>query len=204
VDEIPFLRGGKAASGTAFVTQATAGHPWGGSAPELEVLQNREDISRLVVFDTWTRNCDRHPPDLATRKPNYDNVFLADVPGAVRGAVRLIAMDHTHCFTCGGDLDHRVAKIANVQDNRLYGMFPAFVPYVRQQEIAAAIDRLRKLDRAWVTAVVDTIPADWDVSAASGKALAELIVRRAGFVADRVMELVGRVCWSGQLFDKRE
>jgi hypothetical protein len=62
VDEIPFNRGGKAASGTAFVTRATEGHPWGGSPEELEALVNPEDISRLVVFDTWTRNCDRYPP----------------------------------------------------------------------------------------------------------------------------------------------
>lgn len=51
VDEIPFLQGGQAASGTAFVTRAVAGHAWGGSPEELEHLINPEALSRLVVFD---------------------------------------------------------------------------------------------------------------------------------------------------------
>src|SRR5438132_6499286 len=78
VDEILFLRGGRATSGTAFVTRATLGHTWGGTTEELDKLANPKAVSRLVVFDTWTRNCDRHPPDLTQRRPNYDNVFLAD------------------------------------------------------------------------------------------------------------------------------
>src|SRR5438874_1714036 len=45
VDEIPFLRGGRAASGTAFVTRAASGHPWGGSADELDCLVNPEAVS---------------------------------------------------------------------------------------------------------------------------------------------------------------
>ncbi len=63
VDEIPFLRGGFATSGPAFVTKAALGHTWGGSEKELANLTNPEDVSRLVVFDTWVLNCDRHPPD---------------------------------------------------------------------------------------------------------------------------------------------
>jgi hypothetical protein len=203
-DEIPFLRGGRAASGTAFVAKAMAGHPWGGSAEELKHLANSSAISRLVVFDTWTLNCDRYPPDITVRKPNYDNVFLADVAAPVQGASELIAMDHTHCFTCGRDLDHRVATIAKVTDNRLYGMFPGFVQHVRQQEVAAAIDRLEELDETVVMRIVETIPADWEVTTAARKALTELIVRRAAFVSDHVKDLIGHVCWPGQLFDKRK
>ena len=70
IDEIPFKGGGSAESGTAFVTRATAGHVWGGSSDELSKLVNPEAISRLVVFGTWMRNCDRHSPDLSIRKPN--------------------------------------------------------------------------------------------------------------------------------------
>jgi hypothetical protein len=45
VDEIPFHRGGAAASGTAFVTKAMAGHTWGGTADELANLANPEAVS---------------------------------------------------------------------------------------------------------------------------------------------------------------
>ena len=75
--EIPFLRGGKAVPGPAFITRAEAGKTWGGGDEELDQLDNPDDISRIVVFDTWVLNCDRHPPDLAMRRPNYDNVFLS-------------------------------------------------------------------------------------------------------------------------------
>ena len=102
-DEIPFESGGKAAPGPAFVTRATKGNTWGGEDGELDLLENPEAISRLVVFDTWTRNCDRYPPDLEMRKPNRDNVFLNSTSER-EDRFRLIAMDHTHCFTCGRDL----------------------------------------------------------------------------------------------------
>ncbi len=62
VDEIPFFRGGRAASGPAYVTRAVDGHPWGGEAAELSTLITPQDVGRLVVFDTWIRNCDRHRP----------------------------------------------------------------------------------------------------------------------------------------------
>ena len=199
VDEIPFIRGGKAASGMAFVTQATAGHPWGGSAEELEKLVNPEMISRLVLFDTWVRNCDRHPPDLATRKPNYDNVFLADASEQGEGASRLMAMDHTHCFVSSGDLGGRVARIDWVKDDRLYGLFPAFVPKVREDEVSTGIARLRELNQGTVEDIVNGIPADWEVPAAGKRALVELICRRAEFVAENALDRIGRACWPERL-----
>src|SRR5258707_135792 len=41
------------------------------SREELDALINPESVARLVVFDPWTANCDRYPPDLTLRKPNY-------------------------------------------------------------------------------------------------------------------------------------
>lgn len=204
IDEIPFKRGGRAISGTAFVTQATAGHPWGGSDEELEKLVNPETISRIVVFDNWVRNCDRHPPDPATRKPNYDNVFLADAGNTEEGDSRLIAMDHSHCFVSSGDLDARVARIDWVKDDRLYGLFPAFRSRVREEEVLLAIARLRELNHRAVEAIVNDIPADWEVPIAGKRALVELICRRAEFVAENVLDRIGRACWPERLFDVGE
>ena len=34
-------------------------------------------MTRLVLLDTWLRNCDRHPLDPTKREPNRDNVFLS-------------------------------------------------------------------------------------------------------------------------------
>lgn len=201
VDEIPFLRGGQAESGTAFVTRAMQGHTWGGTADELNNLANPDAVSRLVVFDTWTRNCDRYPPDLTQRRPNYDNVFLADPAEADAGKQKLVAMDQTHCFTCGRDLDEKVANVAWVKDDRLYGLFPGFVPIVRQEVVEAGISRLRQLDESFVVGIVATIPGDWEVKEGTRKTLVELICRRAEFVADNVLAKVAGIAWPGQLFD---
>jgi hypothetical protein len=200
VDEIPFLRGGNAASGTAFVTHAIQGHTWGGTAEELAKLANPDAVSRLVIFDTWTRNCDRHPPDLTQRRPNYDNVFLTDLTDADSGRQKLMAIDHTHCFTCGRDLDDKIANVAWVKDDRLYGMFPGFVPHVRQTDVEAGIARLRELKESFVAGIVATIPRDWEVEDTARKALTELICRRAEFVADIVLAQIARIAWPGRLF----
>ena len=57
-DEIQFLNGQRALPGPAFIT-ARASRVWCGAAPAgaLEKLVNPEDVGKLVLFDTSTRNC---------------------------------------------------------------------------------------------------------------------------------------------------
>jgi hypothetical protein len=186
-DEIPFLRGDQAASGPAFVARHVSEHTWGGSANELDSLVNPEDLSRLVVFDTWTLNCDRHPPDLATRRPNPDNVYLAD-EGTPDGHFRLMAMDHTHCFTCGRDLNKRVGYIDRIQDERIYGLFPEFLARLSRTAIEAARGRLREVDQAPVQDILRVVPREWQVPQAAFGPWEDLIRRRATFVADTLID----------------
>ena len=44
----------------AFITLEEDGAPWEGSAQELRKVENVADFSRIVVFDTWVGNFDRH------------------------------------------------------------------------------------------------------------------------------------------------
>ncbi len=200
-DEIPFARGGRADSGPAFVAKATPGHVWDGSEDGLKGLVNPPDIPRLVVFDTWTRNCDRHPPDLRTRRPNYDNVFLADVGEKGKGQSRLLAIDHTHCFTCGRDLTPNIANVDLVRDPRLYGLFPAFVSRVHQEEVESAVDRLRQLKEDTVVEIIQTVPAEWEVDRPTRAAWKASICDRAAFVAASIVTIIAKECWPGRLFD---
>jgi len=202
-DEIPLFRGGRAVTGPAFVTKAASGHPWGGSEEELRQLANPGDVGKIVVFDTWVSNCDRHPPDLTVRRPNYDNVFLEDFSGSRGQQVRLIAMDHSHCFTCGGDLDERIAHIQRVKDDRLYGLFPAFMSHTHQEDVEAAIERLKEVDGETVARTVATIPDEWEVTARARSALLEFVVRRAEFVGETILGEIARACWPDRLFDTR-
>lgn len=201
IDEIPYLDGGYAASGPAFVTKSTLGHTWGGSESELSNLVNPGDVGRLVVFDTWVQNCDRYLPDLRSVRANYDNVFLEDFVGENAGKLRLVAMDHTHCFTCGREIDRKISNIDRIKDERIYGVFPGFRKLVRKADVESAIDRLREVDVQVVQPIVEDIPEEWEVNKNSRKALIELIVRRAEFVSETVMKSIRRECWRDQLFD---
>ena len=201
-DEIPLPRGCSAQPGPAFVTRAERGHPWGGSTDELSMIVNPDDIARMVVFDTWTENCDRYPPDLIVRRPNYDNVFLSEEK-APAGQLRLIAMDHTHCFTCGRDLTQPVAHIKRTNDVRIYGLFPGFIPLVQKRRtvVEMAAKRLGQFDLGTCNAIVDSIPNEWEVSSETRKGLCDLICQRARFVADNVVDWLAPKCWPQEELD---
>lgn len=179
-------RGYAAQPGPAFAARATAGDPWGKSGLQLDVLANPDDITRLVVFDTWTLNCDRHHHDITVRKPNYDNVYLS-IEGVEPDKRRLIAMDHGLCFIRSGeDLTPRLASIDKVRDEHVYGLFPEFRDKLREVIIEACAARLKEMDVATAQAMIQTVPRDWEVSKETREAWAELIYRRADFVAGNV------------------
>ncbi len=169
--------------GPAFITREHSGMVWGGTTDELESLVNPEDIGKLVLFDTWTRNCDRHPPDLNQRKANRNNVFISN-DGLPDGQWRLMAMDHTHCFNCGRDLNAQLCHIDLIQDERIYGLFPEFKPLIVRNwtGVDEGLAKLAQLDQHWLKAVVDGIPGAWQVDAAGRTALVEQIQRRAVFI----------------------
>ena len=195
-DELPLFHGGKVQSGPAIVTRAEEGesHSWSGSADDLQRLANPGDLARLVIFDTWIRNHDRQPPEGIAWKANPDNVFLSR-EGAPRGGWVLKAIDHSHCFDLAADLTPRLARIDSVQDERLYGLFPGFIPYLRptagtatdQQTAArAALARLAEATAAIITPMVATVPREWEVDTATRKALVELLEQRAAFLHGRL------------------
>jgi hypothetical protein len=185
-DVFPLPRGYAAAPGPAFASRFVTGHTWGGDSRELEYLDNPKAITRLVVFDTWILNRDRHPPDLGTRKPNYDNVYLANTERPARW--RLMAIDHTHAFTGEDELGPRLAAIKSVKDERSYGLFPEFVPFLDPGEFHWAKAMLADLERESVEALVETIPAEWQVDAVARRALVKLLVNRAKYLVDRIDE----------------
>jgi hypothetical protein len=189
VDEIPLGNGTLAASGKAWVTQSEPGHVWGGTTAELEQLDNPQDIPRLVLFDTWVRNRDRHAPSELNRKPNYGNVFFSS-RGCEQGHYRLLAMDHTHVFSAESALTRRVAQIGEVRDTKIYGRFSQFVPYLDAGALERAAMDLQRFDTNLIARVIDAVPADWDMDAEVRDALRDFLVRRAPFVAENWKSLL--------------
>lgn len=192
-DVFTLPRGHSAAPGPAFASRALRGDPWGHSGLQLDLVVNPEDITRMVVFDTWTLNCDRHHHDPTVRKPNPDNVFLSSEK-VEPGKRRLIAMDHGLCFIRSGeDLAPRLRNIDKVQDDHVFGLFPQFREKLREDTLISCTSRLRAMDTATAEAMIETVPTEWEVSAEARRAWAELIYRRAGFVADNVRKWIDGV-----------
>ena len=185
-------RGAMATPGPAFAARAEAGDAWGGGPTELDSIVNPEDITRLVVFDTWTLNCDRHDGKPGGRDPNYGNVYLS-TEAADEGKSRLIAMDHGLCFIRSSeDLTARLNQIDKVQEHYIHGLSRPFGTGFRTDIITDCASRLREMDAATAEAMIETVPREWDVTPEARKAWADLICRRAGFVADNIREWIER------------
>ena len=179
--EIRFLNGSLAQLGPALVTRELKGDSWSGEPRQLAKLQNPDDISRLVVFDTWILNRDRH----SANRQNRDNVFLS----AEANPLELLAIDHTHCFgTSGGELTERVAHIGNCKDIAVYGLFPEFKKFLSKDVVSQCIEQLGTIDEATVKRIVADVPQKWNVSEKGSEALVRLIMQRAAFVADTIFQ----------------
>ncbi|MCC7085431.1 MAG: hypothetical protein IT427_10530 [Pirellulales bacterium] len=179
---------GMAQSGSAFITRAENGDSWSGKTEQLNKLVNPNDIGRLIVFDTWTLNCDRHcdPPTGTFGKPriNRNNVFLSEE--APSGQFMLKAIDHTHCFTCGGELTTKLLRDDKIKEPRVFGAFAEFWPLLTQDDVMLAVQALRSVNQTVADNATARIPGEWDLSEKVRQALAEFIVRRAAFVSDTI------------------
>lgn len=191
-DEIPFAKGGRAAPGPGFISRAEDGFNWGGGAKQLRTIVNPLEITGLVVLDTWTLNDDRYAPD--ARKANRDNVFFIKSK-RVAGGVQLVAMDFTHAFRHGQDINRRLCFIERVRDDRIYGRFPEFRSFLNREEVKRVSEMLQKFDMATAEEIIRIIPRAWEVDRDGRSALATLITERAHFIAERFESIL----WPEQL-----
>jgi hypothetical protein len=137
-----------------------------------------------VIFDTWTLNCDRYAPK--GKRINRDNVFLSE--DAPAGRFLLRAMDHSHCFTCGKPLSPKVGHIERVKDERIYGLYPEFRGRLDRRIVRDAVHQLRRFPRKDADILTEGIPREWDVDQQTRDALILLLVSRAAFLADSIMD----------------
>ena len=182
-DEIPFAKGGRAAPGPGFISRSVEGFNWGGDVKQLRSISNPLEITGLVVLDTWTLNYDRRSPD--GRRVNRDNVFFIK-SDEKPGAIRLVAMDFTHAFRLGQDINRKLGFIERVQDTKIYGLFPEFRAFLDRLEVNRLRELLQTFSRATADEFVEMIPTAWDVDRTGRSALSTLITERAHFVADHI------------------
>ncbi len=184
-NEIRFPEGGRATPGPAFITRAEAGHSWSGDSRELEKIANRQDLTRLIVFDTWIRNRDRYFVRGGEKRANCDNVFLAGEE-AGRGRFLLVAMDHTHCLAGPEGLSESIARIDGVKDEAIYGAFPQFEEFFDREEVFRAQRKLREVRPEAIQPILAGLPRQWEVSQEARKALIEFLCQRGRFLIERL------------------
>jgi hypothetical protein len=173
-----FADGKPVVAGPAFITQAEQGHVWSGDEGEPDELDNPEHIGRLIVFDTWTMNCDRYrPANGVTLRQNKDNVFFSE-EGASKGKFMLKAIDQGCCFTCENDLTTPRLQ-SSVNDDRLFGLFPAFRPHTTREAMLQVVAEVEAVAPDEVETMIDRVPHEWQVDASARREWCDWICRRA-------------------------
>jgi hypothetical protein len=180
-DRLQLADGTMAHPGPAFITRFEDGYPWGGEPKELDGLDNPEDIARLVVLDTWTRNCDRYLPREEGARVRRDNVFLSR-RNATAGHFVLKAIDHGCCFTCARELTARLGDLDLIRDPQLYGCFPEFRGRIDRAAVLRIVQEVKAIGRNEVEAIVQSVPPEWDVSPSVRAAWCHFIYERARYI----------------------
>lgn len=186
---VTYANGSQSMPGAAFVTRAEIGTPWGGTAEELLSVENPDDLAGLIVLDTWLLNCDRYRPDGNNPRHNTRNVFLSS-RGAAKGKFRVVAMDHTHCFTCGRAITKTVGNIDNVQHAGLYGHFSEFRPYLTHDAVRRFADRLTGLRKQTAEGFLAEVPRSWELSSEVRGALSRFLTERASFLGQHLRQML--------------
>lgn len=166
-----------------FLTKEVEGDTWRGTTKELELLENPEDLSRLVVFDSFVCNSDRYllmeKNGQKLEHRNDGNVFLSH--DAAPKKLRLRVYDHTHCYFAVIDATNRVPT-EKLEDPAVYGLFPEFKGFLDREVIKEAAAKLLELDSELIQSIVDSVPDEWIINSDSRDRWKEFISGRAEFV----------------------
>ena len=151
---------------------------------ELQRLENITDITRLVVFDNWIGNCDRHPPDLSTHETELRERLSCRV-GECRTLQALRHRPHS-LPRLRPRPDAALVEIDKVRDDRWYGLFPEFRPFIDSAELDWCKAMLRSFAENDIRGIVDSVPAAWEVGLDAKSAIVELLMGRAAHLADKM------------------
>ena len=95
----------------------------------------------------------------------------------------MIPIDHSHALH-DGLLDQAFADDELTREEKVYGLFPHFEPYINEASVLAAGRRLNVISADFVEECINNIPAPWRPSMATCDQLAEFVVGRAEFLLE--------------------
>jgi hypothetical protein len=90
-------------------------------------------------------------------------------------------------------LHRNLADIADVKDERLYGVFPFFRQYVTIEQLVEIAAELSDVQADFWEGFIASVPAAWQVSAEAKRALSRFLLERARFLADNIEAVASRV-----------
>lgn len=183
-EDVPFPDG-RERPGPAFATREEEGATWSGDAETLALLSNPDDIAKLVVFDTLVCNWDRCPPN--GEKLNYGNLFLStERVGPTRPT--LLAMDHSHAISSVRRMDLYLEQEDRSADERIYGLFQAFAPYITEGPVTRALRSLSEVTEERIDAILAEIPPEWILDAQGKAAVRTFLLRRRAYLVETLYE----------------
>ncbi|WP_315854268.1 HipA family kinase [Gemmata palustris] len=196
---IELADGNEFVPGHGFITRKLDGMDWSGSRSVLTRVLNPIDLARLVVFDTWTLNCDRFRPRTETA-PEWRaarNVFL-ERAADFDDQYYLTSLDHGCCFKCLADLTPAYLRRAATADT-LYGYFPEFAGLARREHALQAVRAVQSCSRAQIDAIIERVPEAW-LANGHRNALGDMIYGRI-----HLLERIIRVDFpAADLFDDQQ
>ncbi len=190
----------KVLPGAGFISRKVTGEPLANNVAGLMCLANPQDLARLVVFDTWTVNCDRYRPASHPNggRANRGNLLLSR-DGAPAGTFVLTLIDHGCCFRCQYDLTRPRLQTA-ATDDTLYGCFPEFRGLVLKEDALRAGDELQSLMRDAISGALDDVPTEWGFTGTIRDALLDMLTQRQR----RVRQIVDRRFPAADMFDSED
>ena len=139
-------------------------------------LRNKDDISKLVVFDTWIRNLDRYSEYHDTRNPasNMDNLIFSQD----KRMTKMLVIDHTHAFV-EGTLDDDLDDDDLLTEKTVYGLFPQFRQFLSRKVVQTSLEALANIDTDTLMEILDSVPREWGFSANTKDKLVRCLEYRA-------------------------
>lgn len=140
----------------------------------LQKLRRPEDLAKLVVLDTWTRNKDRFSEEGGEGYGvvNFDNVLLRKD----KRKVELLVIDHTHAFI-ETTLDDELGQ-AWIDEQQVYGLFRQFTPFLTRKAVDDALEAVRKIDLEAIEGLCQEVPRAWGMTHALANRLSSCIFER--------------------------
>lgn len=176
--ELIMRKNGLPMHGPLFFSLQVDGSPRDGTDKFLAKLHDRDDIAKLVIFDTWLKNWDRH----GLADDNSDNLLFVRRDRSRK--YDLVPIDHAWAF----DAQFPIAQpgIDDIEETTVYGKFPEFDPYITHNSVTNSLARLAELDRGFVEEVINSVPPQWGLGQQASASLVELICRRAEYVVNTI------------------